>query len=121
MRNLSDEEMEELISRVTDMLGTIFGDSAKVEHIKGDKMNEIMSMYLNYPILELKLSRCDTQVNVDQCNLRELITHIPSAIGALLALIPEDERNEVLVKAINMDMSEDGAIRDKFNEMDEDD
>ena len=123
MKNISDEEMDELMNMVKDGLGDALKGIADVKCIKGNTneiMSRMMETYMEYPIIKIMASRTGSNVSVGLCNLDDVIEILPNIIGNLLSLIPDNHRNDVLYKAItNTDMTDNGGLRDKLDEKDD--
>lgn len=125
MKNISDEEMDELMNMVKDGLGDVLKGIADVKCIKGDTnkiMGRMMQTYMEYPIVKIIASRSGSDVSVNLCNVDDVVEILPNVIGNLLSLIPDSERNNVLYKAItNTDMTDNGKLLDELNNSDEED
>ena len=62
---------------------------------------------------------CDITTNL--CTINDLVKCLPHTIGSLLGLVPEKYRDDIIEKAINEDMTEDGTIYNRLTEEDEED
>lgn len=102
-KGIPEDKMDELMKILLDGLNGIFGDIADVKCIKGNSdelMGQMMSTFMDYPIIKLTVSRSGSDVSVNKCCIDDVIQALPNAIGSLLGLIPEEYRNDVLYKAI---------------------
>ena len=121
-KRFSDEEMDFMMHNLAGNLQELFGDSASVHCVKSNKhdfLGKIMSTYMNYPILKLEMTREGCNIQSSMCSVEDIINNLPHAIGSLLALVPEDTRNDILSKAIQEDMTKDGGLLDSIKEEDE--
>lgn len=119
MAKIPEEKMDELMKILTSGLGEVFKGFADVKCIKGntdDIMGQMMCTYMAYPIIKCTVSRDGTDVSVDKCNIDDVIHVLPHAISSLLGLVPAKYRNDILYKAVNEEMSEDGGLLERIKE-----
>lgn len=124
-KGIPEDKMDELMKILSDGLNGIFDGIADVKCIKGNSnelMGQMMSTFMDYPIITLTVSRSGSDVSVNKCCIDDVIQALPNAIGSLLGLIPEEYRNDVLYKAItSTDMTKNGGLQDRLNKEDEKD
>lgn len=120
---MDEEQMDEIISDLTDKLNEIFDGVADVKCVKGNKdelLGKMTETYMSYPIIKVSASRRGCDLSVDKCNVDEVINVLPNIIGSLLGLVPSDTRNEIIYQAINREMSDNGSLIDANNEEEDD-
>ena len=121
-KKFSDEEMDYMMHKIVDGLQNVFGDSAGIHCIKSSKNDftaKLIGTYMHYPILKLEITREGCNIQSGMCSVEDVIEQLPHAIGSLLALVPENTRNDILAKAIQEDMTEDGELLDSINNSDD--
>ena len=121
-KKFSDEEMDYMMHKIVDGLQNVFGDSAGIHCIKSSKNDftaKLIGTYMHYPILKLEITREGCNIQSGMCSVEDVIEQLPHAIGSLLALVPENTRNDILAKAIQQDMTEDGELLDSINNSDD--
>ena len=122
-RKFTSEEMDFILDKATDSLQNLLGDSADVHFIKSgpdDFMTKILMTYMRYPILTVEVSREGCNINSGMCSVDDIIHCLPRVIGSLLALVPDSTRNDILAKAIQEDMTEDGELLNNIREHNDD-
>lgn len=115
-KHIPDEKMDEILKQLENGLGDILDGVADVKCIKGNSIDKRMiETYMNYPILEIKVSREGVSTNVSKCSTDDIIECLPHTIGTLLGLVPASKRNKILYEAIQQDMSEQGSLLDEVD------
>lgn len=118
---MEKEDIDRLLEAVTKNLNNVLGDSANIKCIKADNdfMPQLLDTYMSYPIIMIYASRDGCDISVDKCSTEDVVNVLPNIIGNLLGLVPEENRNDILCKAISMEMSEDGNLIEYLDGNDE--
>lgn len=116
-KRFTDAEMDFIMKQLQNNLQKLFGNSAGVHCIKGNGSfeHQLVATYMKFPILKVEATRDGCSIDSGMCSVDEIIECLPHVIGSLLGLVPEKYRNDILVKAINEEMTEDGELIDRLN------
>lgn len=121
-KNISDDKMDEMLKYITESLNDVFDGIADVSCIKcnsDELMGQMMSTFMDYPIIKIEVSRQGLNIGVSKCNIEDVVEVLPKTIGSLLGLVPEQYRNDILYKAIQVDMTKNGGLQDRADEKDD--
>lgn len=106
---------------IEDILNKILGENGKAHCLPmNQKGIAEFASYMANPIIEIRVSRIGCNVTVQNCSLDDVDEFIGDGIGRLLNLIPEERRNDVLVRAINIPDSKEGELYEDDEESDDD-
>ena len=126
MSKYTDEQLDKIMKIVAAGMSNILGDDVHVGVMKGkrnDIEGKLITTYMRYPIIELKVSRDGCGINAGMCNIEDVVEALPHAIETLLGLVPEEYRDQILEKVDYSNMTENGSILDDEDSefMEEDD
>lgn len=115
---MDDKELDEMINEIKNKLKDVYDGDIDIKYLKGAETKmRMIDTFMNYPIIQLNVSRSGSDVSVSKCDINDVIDVLPNAIGMLLGLVPESKRNDILIKSITEnDMSKNGGLIDRLKE-----